>query len=276
MTDSAAFLAQHSTALREIAQAADDVYSLFHRLIGTPTPAPASPFRPIIVSSVEVAEAIARAARLLTARGDALAAVALTRVRLEQLIVASYLVHEDPDVALKPYATFAPIGEYRLAQAVLNDPFLAPNVQHRVDVEDLKGKALWAQLQTNSGFDLVGGKLQSKWTSLDVYSMALRRDALVASSASLISRQFPLASLYTSFYKAASSVIHADASALGPPFRGTWKADDGTSEINATAFWQLALPPMLVTYDLIQCYEAIRWSGLACDKEFLAIAARLG
>jgi hypothetical protein len=227
------------------------------------------------MDSVDVGESISHAVGWLIADAHVLPALALARVRLEQVIVTSYLVYENPDIGLKAYAAFAPITEYRLAQAVLSDEFLAPHVQDRIQVDALKKKAFAAQADINAGFDLVAGKLQSKWTTLDLYAMALKRDALVASSGFNVSRVFPLAALYTSLYKTASSVVHADASALGPPFRGIVTSDDSTLQISAAAFWRLALPVSLVTFDLLQCYEALRWSGVACDNEFLAIAAKL-
>jgi hypothetical protein len=106
--------------------------------------------------------------------------------------------------------------------------------------------------------------------------MAVKRDGLVDKATFMVSRYFPLAGLYTSLYKAASCVVHADATVLAPPFRGTMKSSDGSMEIDATTFWKLLLPALVTTYDLIQCYEALRWSGLNCDREFLSLAATLG
>jgi hypothetical protein len=276
MTDSTAFRAKHAEDVRQIQDVSEGAFQLFHRLKPQAPGAEPARFRDIIFGSVEVAESTTRAITTLLKQDQHLPVMALVRVRLEQLIVTSYLVHERPDVGLKPYAAFTPIREYRTAQAVLAEPFLAPHVQGRVQVDDLKAKAFAAQLDINPGFDIKEGKLQAKWTPLDLYSMAVKRDTLVDKDTFIISAGFALAGLYTSFYKTASCVVHADASALATPFRGTMKSDDGTIEIDAATYWSLALPVFVTTYDLVQCYEALRWSGLNCDPEFSSLVAKLG
>src|SRR2546427_180210 len=276
MTDSAAFRAKHANDVRQIGDVSEGALQLFHRLRPQAPEAQPARFRDIIFGSVEVGESTTRAISALLAQDQHVPAIALVRVRLEQVIVTSYLVHEQPEVGVKPYAAFAPITEYRTAQAVFAEPFLAPHVQGRMELDDLKAKAFAAQLDINPGFDIEDGKLQAKWTPLDLYSMAVKRDALVDKATFLISRYFPLAGLYTSFYKAASCVVHADASALASPFRGTLNASHGSREIDATTFWTLLLPAYVMTYDLIQCYEALRLSGLNCDREFSSLAAKLG
>ncbi len=275
MTDSAAFRAKHKDDVRQVQEVSEGALHLFHRLRPKAPETQPARFRDIIFGSVEIGESTTRAITTLLAQDQHLPAIALVRVRLEQLIVASYLVHEQPEVGLKPYAAFVPITEYQVSKAVLAEPFLAPHVQGRIQVDDLRAKAFAAQLDINPGFDIKDGKLQAKWTPLDLYSMAVKRDTLVDKATFVISRHFPLAGLYTSFYKAASSVVHADASALASPFRGTLKSDDRTLEIDAATFWRLLLPALVMTYDLIQCYEGLRWTGLNCDREFLSLLSQL-
>src|SRR3989442_10372929 len=224
MTDSAAFRAKHEDDVRQIQEVSEGAVQLFHRLRPQAPQTQPARFRDIIFGSVEVGESTTRAITTLLEQDQHLPAIALVRVRLEQLIVASYLVHEQPEAGLKPYAAFVPITEYQVGKAVLAEPFLGPHVQEHIQVDDLKAKAFAAQLDIHPGFDIKDGKLQAKWTLLDLYSMAVKRDTLVDKATFAISRHFPLAGLYTSFYKAASCVFHADATALAPPFRGTLKS----------------------------------------------------
>jgi hypothetical protein len=275
VTDAAALTEQHAELLRQIAAASDEVFSTFHRLAPAPPVPDPLKHRAIVMDSVEVGESVSHAAWSLIGTGSVHPALALARVRLEQIIVMSYLILENPDVGFKAYAAFAPITEYRTAEAVLSDDFLSPRLQDRIKLDELKAKALSAQTEINPGFDLVAGKLQSKWTALDLYSMALRRDTLISNSHFVASRLFPLAAVYIAIYKTASSVVHADGSALGFPFRGTGNSADRSLTIDAATFWKLALPPHLVTFDFIQCYEALKWAGVNCDREFLSIAKQL-
>jgi hypothetical protein len=229
----------------------------------------------ILRSSVEVGESTSQSVSALLATGHILPAIALARVRLEQVIVASYLVHADPQVGLARYGAFAPIMNYRIGETVSREPSLKPHVSERLNMEELRAKALSAQQSIKPGFDIVDGKFESKWTSLDLWSMARKRDSLAAASDYMVSRVFELAGIYAALYRPASSVVHADGSSLVAPFRGLLDTTQATLGVSADVFWKLTLPVYLVTFDLIQCYEALRWSGVRCDDEFIKLAERM-
>jgi len=224
---------------------------------------------------VEVAESTTTAINLLIDERLHLPALALTRVRFEQTVVFSYLLHEDPEIGLKPYSRFAPILEYQVADAVKSEPLFEPHVPAQLNLDDLKKKALAAQQEINPGFDITNGKLQAKWTKLDLYSMALRRDKRAQSSKWLASKILPLAPFYTALYKTGSSPVHANGSMLVPPLWGKVTGMDGSTQTDASTLWALGLPPYVTHYDLLECYEALRWAGVDCDEPFVQLAQRL-
>jgi hypothetical protein len=228
----------------------------------------------ILREAVLQAQVASRAVYSLLAGNSHLPALALARVRLEQTIVCSYLVHEQPAAALKPYASFVPISEFRSATRLLADQTMAPHVQGQLDIAALRDKALAAQLDIDPGFDITRGKVQAKWTKLDLASMATRRDDLARSSGWLLSA-IPLAPVYTALYRTASCVVHPDASALGLPFVGVLSGGDGAT-LPAPIFWAASTTAYLATLDVLQCYEVLRWHRRECDTQFLAIAHALG
>ena len=269
------FLSQHSSDLEIIRAVSDEAFDLYRRLLPQKAPSDRKEYWNLATRFVAVARSTSDAISTLLAQGHHLPALALTRIRFEQTVVLSYLFHEQPAVGFKPYSRFAPITEYQVAEAVIADPVLSKTVPKQLDVEALKGKALDAQLEINPGFDMENGRFQSKWTKLDLYSMALRRDKLAETSGWFVSRHLPLANLYTALYKTASSPVHADGSMLVPPLWGILTASDGKTTADASVFWALALPAYVTHYDLIICYEVLRWAGVDAHKQFVDLAQKL-
>jgi hypothetical protein len=275
VTPSDPVLAQHAADLRTIRDVSNESYTLYRSLIPS-QPAPSnSDYWDVVTRSVAAAESTSAAIGSLIDQRHHLPALALTRVRFEQALVFSYLIHEKPDIGLKPYSRFAPITEYRIAEGVGSEALLAPHIPPQLNIDVLKAKAIDAQLAINPGFNIQAGKFQSKWTSLDVYSMALRRDTLAAKSQWIVSKHLPLAHLYTALYKTGSSPVHADGSMLAAPLWGQVTAADGRTQTEAATLWALTLPPYVTHYDLLQCYEALRWAGVDADAQFVALSRRL-
>ena len=270
MTDSDADLAPYADDLAIIAQASHDAFQLYRQL----SPHRNESYDNLVEESIGIAESTTSAITTLLTKKLHLAAIVLTRVRLEQLIVFSYLVHERPEDGFQPYSRYAPIEEYRAMRGVVDDPFVAPHIPGPVDPDALNQKALDAQFGIDPGFDITNSKYQPKWTKLNLYSMSQRRDKLAATAGWLYSKHIPLASLYVAFYRTGSSPVHADGSMLGPPFWGKVKGLDGV-ERNAASFWSLLIPAYLAAYDSLQWYEALRWFGVACDTEFASLTSRL-
>src|SRR5713226_6386532 len=145
-TPSDPVLAQHAADLRIIRDVSSQSYSLYRSLLPSKPPQSNNDYWDVVTRSVAIAESTSAAISSLIDQRHHLPALALTRVRFEQALVFSYLVHEQPDIGLKPYSRFAPITEYRIAEAVTSEPMLAPHVPAQVNVDALKAKAVDAQL----------------------------------------------------------------------------------------------------------------------------------
>jgi Family of unknown function (DUF5677) len=135
-----------------------------------------------LVEMVGHAEETSRAIGQLREASLMLPALALLRVRLEQTIICSYLLHEESDEIYHRYFSFGPITEYRTLSEVLKRPELAEHTLGRVDMDAMRTAALQVERSFNAGFDIQRGKFTSKWTALDLYSMALRRDTVCEES----------------------------------------------------------------------------------------------
>lgn len=217
---------------------------------------------------VDAAESTSLGLRLLASWGLHLPAIAIARVRLEQLITCSYLIHEPDPRVLDKYARFAAVTELRAAEAIQSEPSLAPFSHSQLNMDELRSKAAAALGAAASK------KPPKKWTSLDLRSMAQKRDKLAFASDFKLAK-VPLAALYTGLYTSGSGVAHADPVTLQQPFRGELSSANGSLRISASEFWARALSGYLVACDLTQCYEVLRWYGIECDNDFLPLVHRL-
>src|SRR5882672_9105838 len=66
--------------------------------------------------------------RTLIQTSNIVPAIALARVRLEQVIVSSYLIHENPQVARVPYLMHHPIDAYRNHKGAIDNPELGKHL----------------------------------------------------------------------------------------------------------------------------------------------------
>ncbi len=192
-------------------------------------------------------------------------AISLGRVRLENLIVSAYLLREDASVALDRYLTYAPIGHYRSFKLLLDHPLLADQVPKEADVDGWKAKAASAQELLRPTLDFASGKLLRSWTDLDLRSMALRCDALVAQGPKW-ARLLPLVATYDSYYRASSGFIHADPTAFSDthylePIENLQRI----RREHALAFGALGTA---AAADILQSYELLHWLGRDCDPEY--------
>ena len=251
----------------------EDSHQLLDRLKPAASPQQGDGANGVLLTLTSMQRGTTQAARLLLSWGAHLPGLALARIRLEAAIVCSYLIHESDPAPLARFVSFGPIGEYRLSSAITADPHLRTHVAGKVDLAKLRLEAGAVEASFDPGFDITRGKFTPKWTSLDLLSMAQRRDTLANSSGYLTSA-FPLASLYNSIYRTASSYIHSDASIVGAPFYGDLPRQAGPP-MPAATFWALTLPTFISTCDFVQCYEVLRRVGVRADKEFLAIATTL-
>ena len=105
--------------------------------------------------------------RLINSWAMSLPAFALTRIRLEQTIVCSYLLHEDESVGLGPFVQYIPVTHHQQAKAAIQDPDIA-RLLSKTNFSGLEAEAIQAQEAITPGFSLEKDKFQRNWTKLVV------------------------------------------------------------------------------------------------------------
>jgi hypothetical protein len=126
--------------------------------------------------------------------------------------------------------------------------------------------ATQAQNEFTPGFSIVDDKFERNWTKLDLRSMAKRRDSLVARSSSILKHS--LEREYITIYTEASSIVHADSSSLSFAFLDLFKSPSGKPVLMALPSWALIVSATTSHYDILQCYEVLRWIGISADEEY--------
>jgi hypothetical protein len=209
------------------------------------------------ISLVENGQKTSEAVQLLRQSGHYVHAIGLARMRFEEITVCSYLINERSEDVAERYFTYGPVGTYLTAKKALDDPYLASLVPTPNDLSAMYMEAAIIEENFNPGFDIEKGKVSPKWTSLDLYSMAIRRDSLAEGRYPLV-LPLKLAPLYNSFYKTGSAVLHVDASLLCKPFVGELVGLDGVAR-DVSRFWNMVIPGLLVAYDQFQCMEVLAY-----------------
>jgi len=196
-----------------------------------------------------------------------LPALALLRVRLEQRIVCSYLIHEDQSLGLDPFVRFMAIGNHLKARAASGEPAIKEHLD--IDLEAIEAKAIKAQKELNPGFDSHTDRFQRQWTKLDLHSMAKKRDSLTASKDRLC--KIRLETDYVSIYKQASSIVHADCAAISTSFLDVFCSTEGAPVLMAVPTWAVVISTFCSLYDILQSYEILNWLGISDAEQFEAM-----
>jgi len=203
--------------------------------------------------------------RLLSTWGQPIEGYALLRIRLEQLIVSSYLINEKSEKGFEPFKKYYPVIEYSLLKG--NDKndnlklalsrFL-PGTGNRYDK---RMKELQEQIE--KCFDVQNDNYKRKWTNLNIIQLAEHRDKLVDNNDEI--SKIKLLDYYNTIYKIASSVVHSDIASISTNFitfdkHGILKPQD------------LYLFTNLITlslFDIIQCFETAIFIKLDLNEKYL-------
>ncbi|MFB0534535.1 MAG: DUF5677 domain-containing protein [Anaerolineae bacterium] len=227
------------------------------------------PVHHLFIRMAYQAKSTSLAVRLNTSWALLLPAFALTRVRLEQTIVSSYLMHEDESIGLEAFVRFLPIGEYKGLQAAMEDQALAKELARIVDLQESQATAAGAQDWFTPGFSLENDRFERSWTKLNLRSMAKRRDSLVRGKGFAFGEN--LERSYVSIYKTASSVIHADCSSLAHGYLNLYSSPSGQLVLMPVPTWAIISTSCTACYDIIQCYEILNWLGIAVSDTYLML-----
>ncbi len=210
-----------------------------------------------------LSESVSWSIRSLVSWNRVLPAMPLARVRLEQIIITSYLIFEDVEIALKPYLRQFPIDQFRNTREAMSNATLRPHLSDEVHAQ-VTAAAQAARKQMDPTF---AGPPESiatkKWTNLDLLSMARRRDQLTTTLRN--ASRFPLENSYTAFYRDFSALVHTSSMAVSPEFLVDVRLPDGRIVTVQDPVWNRNLVMVLSTWDILHVFELLR--AMELDRE---------
>lgn len=196
--------------------------------------------------------------RILLTYGQATDAYAHLRMRLEQVIVASYLMHVPSEKGFDLFYNDFGRVDYRAMKGLDGTPDLKKMIEDIFGdkLSHINSLAIASEMTENPSFDIITEKIKRKWSSLTTYSMAESRDKLVTDGD--FKSSIKLTWLYNSVYRGASAFLHADTGAVLKNVC-CQKMDRGSFDV-AYLFVVLILLDYL---DILQCYEVAQYFGKA-------------
>jgi hypothetical protein len=206
------------------------------------------------------AESTSWSIKLLTSWEAALPAVALARIRLEQIIICSYLIHENTDIALGPYLKHLNAERFSYSKQAEQNPVLR-NILDEIKEKELPGsKKIQEQLRENFSFR----SISRKWTKLDLLSMAKKRDTLTKRLPN-ISHQ-PLELSYAAVYGTFSSLVHSGVAAFSNDFLAR-QFEPPKIGFKPQPFWSTYLVMTLSSWDILHVFELLTKMDVDREKE---------
>ncbi|MEL7590601.1 MAG: DUF5677 domain-containing protein [Anaerolineaceae bacterium] len=200
---------------------------------------------------VVLGESTSDSVRLLLNYNCVVPALMLIRIRLEQVIIFSYLTNEDPTIGILNFVKFLPSSNARIVKGVLDNKQLVDHFKNYFQKYAISDE----NESSNSELDF-----KRKWTDLDLLSMAKRRDDLVKNDEFLVGCE--LEPEYAAFYRMFSSLVHCDISAITDSFTviKTKKVEDDIySMILPDEFYFKFALLLNSQYDIIQNYEFFKF-----------------
>ena len=178
-------------------------------------------FKGIVWELLNYSNETSKSLRLLLKENLVKPAYAIIRIRLEQTIISSYLIHSDEKDGFKPYFLQSGIGLLRIYNSTASVPqnkniFDTLLKSVGVNEEFYKSLADLAQNEKNKDKEKVNDKYDREWTNLDLRSIAHKRDEL--NKDTFIFSNLSLESFYLTLYKGASSLIHSDILVMASSF----------------------------------------------------------
>jgi hypothetical protein len=198
-----------------------------------------------------IAETTSICARFAITHSLVVPAFALTRVRLEQCIISSFLIHAPRAEGMGPYHEHQPIQlseVYKKFKRYFEADF---------DTSKLDERAREALRKLDPQGQFSEGRFKRNWTPLELKELAKRRDALAMDTSPLPWR---LEDEYWRLYPFASLFVHT-ASEVVYEQREFHEPDFGTGERYPYTLPWLARGIMsaVVMLDIVQAYETLSY-----------------
>ncbi len=217
-------------------------------------------FKGIVWELLNYSNETSKSLRLLLKENLVKPAYAIMRIRLEQSIISSYLIHSDEKDGFTLYFLQSGIGLLKIYNSTASVPQnknLFDTLLRSVGVNEefYKSLADLAQKEKNKDKEKVSDKYDREWTELDLRSMAHKRDELNKDAS--ICSNLSLESIYSTIYKGASSLIHSDILVMASSF------NKSMDEFNCKN-----ISMNNITFDLLQGYELTKYLGYDYSTDF--------
>lgn len=205
--------------------------------------------------------------RLLSTWGQQIEGYALLRIRLEQLIVSSYLINEIPEKGMEPFKKYYPVLEYNLLKANDKNDNLKLALSYIIPEFGNGYSNRMKELQNSieKSFEISDDNYKRKWTNLFINELAEQRDKLVNKNDEI--SRIKLLDYYKTIYKIASSIVHSDIASISSNFIIP-------NEQGILLPQELYVFTNLITlaqFDIIQCYETAKKLKLNIDNKFVEL-----
>ncbi|MFV0421621.1 DUF5677 domain-containing protein [Oleidesulfovibrio sp.] len=213
-----------------------------------------------------IAENFSYTIRMSTSWCLLLPALSLVRTRLEQTIVCSYLTYEDKKIGLEQYLNFHKIESYNTMQRATHDEQMKKNIASVINTKEAYESACHSPKNITPEY-LEGDKFSKKWTTLNLESMSKKRD-IFSQQKSKIHHQ--LEHDYRTMYVLLSSVVHSTPSLLIDDFISEFVYKEEIV-LMPPPYWMKMAMICCTKYDIIQCYEILKFLSLDCDNFYMSL-----
>lgn len=205
--------------------------------------------------------------KLLSTWGQPIEGYALLRIRLEQLIISSYLINEKPEIGIEAFKKFRPVVEYNILKANDKNENLKLALSYILPEFGNGYNKIMSELQKQvvETYEFKDDNYKRKWTNLYINQLAEHRDKLINSN-DVISKT-NLLDFYNTIYKISSSIVHSDVSSISTNFI---KVNE-QGILNPHEVYIFTNLITLAQFDIIQCYETAKYLNLHIDNKFISL-----
>ena len=193
--------------------------------------------------------------RFLTTFGQPIEALALLRIRFEQLIVSSFLINSSKEEGFVAFNADIGKTDYRYSNAIKN---IDPNIYAAIEsifydkIEEAKIIAHFNELINDPNYDFEKDQLKKSWCPHNKYKMCQLRDERSDKNDLISSIKFT--HLYLSIYKSASLFVHSDPAVLTNNFLSNY---NGLPVPNNLMIITNLIN--LAQLDIVQTYEVLKY-----------------
>ncbi|HEY9167033.1 MAG TPA: DUF5677 domain-containing protein [Candidatus Kryptonia bacterium] len=220
-------------------------------------------FHLLLANSMNLSSAIST----LAALGKPNEAMILLRTRLEQLIICSYLIHEDEEAGLKRFVAFLPKVDPGFGRTLKKIDMIREGIELLFPEMGTRLPKLLEKMDATAekSFGFGSNGFIRKWSEMNTGEIVARRDKL-ADKNDLIS-SYRLSYYYDTIYKFGSVLVHADVASISPAF--VVLGNEGT--VRPHEIYTMSATLINAHLDIIQCHEVSKKLDLLNEKKFFGL-----